>query len=187
MGVDTGGGSRDSCPQEIWDRIDPDALAEEYHALGAMKNGPRLWCLDWAEAMTGAERNFAGLRTHWAAKLDIAEAQHKPQGAAYRPIPVERDARFGVDRGSTVYLLDDPDDHTWVLKSIDLGTHPDETYDGLAGLGGRLNLPPGWTSRSTVLTSDLVLAPENGSAQVIADDRGNVYDRVGESFSNYRP
>jgi hypothetical protein len=113
-----------------------------------MKNGPRLWRLDWAEAMTGAERDFAGLRTHWAAKLDIAHAQHKPQGPAYRPVAVERDARFGVDRGSTVYLLDDPDDRTWVLKSIDLGTHPDETYEGLAGLGptGGRSGAPSWTA-----------------------------------------
>jgi hypothetical protein len=46
-------GTGDSCPQQLWDRIDAQVLATEYQALGAIKNGPRLWCLDWVEGMTG--------------------------------------------------------------------------------------------------------------------------------------
>ena len=73
------------------------------------------------------------------------------------------------------------------MKSVSLITHPEQTYEALTGLGDRLNLPPGWAFRAVVLEADLVLTPDNGTARITQDDLGNVYDRAGGSFSNYRP
>ena len=43
------------------DQVQVDTLTRQYDVLGAFKNGPRLWCLDWAEVMVGKERDFMGL------------------------------------------------------------------------------------------------------------------------------
>ena len=57
-------GTGDSCPQELWDRIDVQVLTKEYNALGTVKNGPRLWCLHWIEGMTGrSATSLASRRT----------------------------------------------------------------------------------------------------------------------------
>lgn len=174
----------DSCPQELWDRIDPAALAEEHGALGALKNGPRRWCLDWVEAMIGAERDFAGLKARWAAWLDITDPVHRPGSAAYTPLTSRRNTRLGLDRGSTAYVLDDPDRNPWVLKSVDLRTLPDEDP---AGLGDRLDLPTGWAFRVVTLDADLVLTSDGGWVPIIQDELGNAYDRAGGAFSSHRP
>jgi hypothetical protein len=44
-----------------------------------------------------------------------------------------RDTRFGVDRGSTAYIVDDPDDNSWILKSVNLVMQPGQTYEALSG------------------------------------------------------
>jgi hypothetical protein len=73
------------------------------------------------------------------------------------------------------------------MKSVSLIKHPEQTYDGTATLGERLTLPAGWAFRSVVLDADLVLTPDDGVARITQDDYGNVYDRAGGAFSNYRP
>ncbi len=186
-GLNDPAGTGDSCPQQLWEHVDPDAIAKEYDVVGTFKNGPRLWCLDWLEAMIGAERDFAGLTAHWVAWLDLGNPTHRSGPAAYTSLTSRRDTRFGVDRGSTAYVLDDPDGSAWVLKSVNLVTQPEQTYDGLTGLGNRLNLPPGWAFRAVTLDADLVLTPDNGTAPIVQDDLGNAYDRAGGPFSNYRP
>lgn len=180
-------GTGDSCPQELWDRIDVQVVTREYNALGVVKNGPRLWCLDWLEGMTGAERDFTGLKAHWSMWLDVSEQMRQQGTSAYAAGTGRRDTRFGIDAGSPAFILDDPDGASWVMKSVSLITHPGQTYEGLTGLGDVLNLPPGWAFRTVVLDADLVLTPDNGTARITQDDLGNVYDRVGGPFSNYRP
>ena len=73
-----------------------------------------------------------------------------------------------------------------MMKSVSLITHPEQTYEGLTGLGDRLRLPLGWAFRAVVLDADLILTPDNGTARIAQDDFGNVYDRAGGPFSNYR-
>ena len=181
--TDTG----DSCPQGLWDRVDVEVITKEYNALGTLKNGPRLWCLDWVEGMVGVVRDFGGLKAHWGMWLDVADQMRQHGSSAYTPSTGRRDTRFGIDAGSPAFVLDDPDGNSWVMKSVSLITHPEQTYEGLTGLGDRLNLPPGWTFRAVVLDSDVVLTPDNGTARITQDDLGNVYDRAGGPFSNYRP
>lgn len=135
-------GTGDSCPQELWDRIDVQVLTKEYNALGTVKNGPRLWCLDWIEGMTGAERDFAGLKAHWGMWLDVTEQMRQQSASAYAPATGRRDTQMGVYAGSPAFILDDPDGDSWVMKSVSLITHPEQTYEGLMGLGDRLKLPP---------------------------------------------
>jgi hypothetical protein len=57
----------------------------------------------------------------------------------------------------------------------------------LTDLRDRLKPPPGWTFRAVILYQDLVLTPDDGAAKITQDDQGNTYDRVGGTYSNYKP
>jgi hypothetical protein len=81
----------------------------------------------------------------------------------------KRDTQFGINAGSPVFLLDDPDGNTYCMKSASLITDPDQTYDSLADLGGRLKPPPGWRLQTQVLDKDLILTPDHRSMTASKD------------------
>ncbi len=120
VGLNEPDGTGDTSPQEILDGVDVDALKEEYHAMGAFKNGPRLWTLDWVEVMVGEERDFNGLKARWVTWLDVPEEMRKHEAVAYKVISVKRDTQFGINAGSPAFLLDDPEGNTWCMKSASL-------------------------------------------------------------------
>ena len=60
IGMNDPAGTGDTCPQDVLDKIAVEDLKEKYDLLGVFKNGPRLWCLDWVEAMVGGEQASAG-------------------------------------------------------------------------------------------------------------------------------
>ena len=187
IGLNDPGGTGDSTPQAVLDHVDVDALTRQYDVLGAFKNGPRLWCLDWVEVMVGKERDFMGLKARWVMWLEVPKEFRKHQSVAYKTITGKRDTQFGINMGSQAFILDDPDSNSWVMKSASLIVDPSQTYDSLDDLGGRLQPPPGWTFRDVTLQQDLVLTPDNGAAKITQDELGNTYDRVGGPYSNYKP
>ena len=73
------------------------------------------------------------------------------------------------------------------MKSASLIADPNQTDESLKDLDGRLKLAAGWTFRTLVLEGDLVLTPGNGALMITQDELGNTYDRVGGTFSNYKP
>ena len=77
VGLNDPDGTGDTSPQAVLDKVDMDALKEEYELLSAFKNGPRLWCLDWVEVMVGAERDFHGLEARWVMWLDVPKEMRK--------------------------------------------------------------------------------------------------------------
>jgi hypothetical protein len=111
----------------------------------------------------------------------------KHESVAYKTIHGKRDTQLGIDTGSPVFLLDDPDGNTWCMKSASLIVDPTQTYESLKDLGGRLKPAPGWTFRTEVLEKDLVLTADNGAVNITQDEIGNTYDRVGGPYSNYKP
>lgn len=187
IGLNDPAGSGDTSPDAVLDKIDVDVLKDEQDALGAFKNGPRLWCLDWVEVMVGKERDFNGLKARWVMWLDVPKEMRKHESVAYKPISGKRDTQLGINAGSPAFILDDPDGDSWVMKSASLIVDPDQTYESLKDLGGRLHLAPGWKFRAVVLEKDLVLTPDDGAVKITQDDLGNTYDRVGGAYSNYKP
>lgn len=178
----------DTCPAEILDKVDVKTLAKEYNLLGAFKNGPRLWTLDWLEVNAGKERNLQGLDARWVMWLDVPEHLGQSQDKlSYRPIHGKRDTHMGINKGTRVYLLDDPEGNTYCMKSASKIIDPGQTYESLKDLGSRLTPAPGWKFRTSVLEKDLVFNTDNGNAIICQDDLGNTYDRVGGKFSNYKP
>ncbi len=73
------------------------------------------------------------------------------------------------------------------MKSASLIVDPDQTYESLSDLGGRLDPAPGWMFRTEILKEDLVLTPDDGNVKITQDELGNTYDRVGDAYSNYKP
>ena len=187
IGLNDAGGTGDTSPQELLDKVDLDEIEDEYDLLRVFKNGPRLWCLDWIEVMVGRERNFNGLHARWVTWLDVPKEMRRHKSVAYKQINVQRDTQFGINAGSPAFLLDDPESNTWCMKSASLIVDPNQTYESLKDLGGRLEPAPGWKFRAVVLEKDLTLTTEDGAARITQDELGNTYDRVGGAFSNYKP
>jgi hypothetical protein len=187
IGLNDPSGIRDSSPKAVLDQVDVDALKEEYDVLSAFKNGPRLWCLDWVEVMVGKERDFNGLQARWVMWLDVPKEMRKHESVTYKEISGKRGPQLGINEGSPAFLLDDPDGNTWCMKSASLIVDPNQTYESLKDLAGRLKPAPGWNFRAVVLEDDLVLTSDNGDVKITQDELGNTYDRVGGAFSNYQP
>ena len=109
VGLNNPTGTGDSCPQAVLNRVDVDSLTGQYDVLSAVKNGPRLWCLDWVEVLVGVERDFNGLKARWVMWLDVPKEMRKHESLAYKPIGGRRDTQLGIDKGSPAFILDDPE------------------------------------------------------------------------------
>src|SRR5438093_13066916 len=55
-GLNNSADPRDSSPQAMLDKVDPETLKKQYDVLAVFKNGPRSWMDDWIELPGGAER-----------------------------------------------------------------------------------------------------------------------------------
>src|SRR5215470_16771183 len=97
IGLNDPDGTGDTTPQAVLDQVDLDALTKQYDVLGAFKNGPRLWTLDWAEVMVGEERDFMGLKARWVMWLDVPKEFRKHESVAYKTITGKRDTQFGIN------------------------------------------------------------------------------------------
>jgi hypothetical protein len=189
IGLNDPAGTGDTTPQAMLDKVDLDQLKKQYDVLGTWKNGPRQWALDWVEVMVGEQREFNGLKARWVGVLNIPKGVdlNKEGATAYKPTTFERKTQFGFNKGKPVFILDDPDGNTWVMKSSSLIVDPTNTHDKLEKLGERLKAAPGWKFRVAVLEQDLVLKPESGVAPIVQDELGNTYDKTGPGLSNFKP
>lgn len=177
-------GSRDSCPQKLVDKLDPAQLAKEYKVGRVVINPPRQWLLDTIDIKAGAVREFGGLKAHWCAVMNM------PEGKEWTPFTtatIARTSKFTFAKGKTVYLLDDPDGNTWIMKSVSPSVNSKNTYEDIGNITTRLKLPEGWKFRTKELDKELVLIPESGVARILRDDIDDVYDITGKGYSNFKP
>lgn len=187
LGLNSPTGGGDTTPQAMLDKVDLDALKKEYGVLSVYKNAPRLWTIDWIEAMAGKVRNFNGLQARWVMLFDVPQAMINKESLAYKQMTGKRDTRMGFNKGTPLFMLDDPQGSTWVMKSASLIVDPKQTYESLKDLGNRLKPPTGWKFRTTTLDQDMIMTPKNGQATITQDELGNTYDLVGEGYSNVKP
>lgn len=152
IGMNDPTGTGDTSPQAVLDKVDVDDLRENYDVLGAFKNGPRLWCLGWAEVMVGGERDFSGLKARWVMWLDVPKEMRRHESVAYKAISGKRSTQLGINKGSPAFLLDDPDGDSWCMKSASLIVDPSQTYESLKDLGSRLKPAQAGTSGPCCLT-----------------------------------
>jgi hypothetical protein len=94
---------------------------------------------------------------------------------AYVVRNVNRGAVFFFDAGKTVYELVDPEGRAFVMQARCVGVDSGMTEESLATLGERLALPDGWSYRSRVLDSELVIDTSATLATVVQDEFENTY------------
>lgn len=182
--------TRDSAPPAFVESLNLEAVKKQFHALGSALNGPKQWMLDWVEIPLGTARDINGKEIPWCAELHITKSALKTMGkVGYQPTTIARKSAFGYNKGSTVFLIDDSDGNTWVMKGFELGLHPRWTFEEFSKDPASLykQLPPGWKYRNKVLDQDLIMVPKTGIATIMPDEFFNVYDKTGPGYSNYKP
>ena len=164
------------CPQDQWDGLDAVAIAEEMGAVAVKLNGPRYWTLDGMGTKVNAcepvLREFNGIVMRRLAVIDLGDS---PATAPYTDVHVDRGAVFFFDAGKPVYELVDPGGLAYVMQARCIGVDPDMTEASLADLGGRLDMPEGWTYRTRILDEELVVDTTASIATVLQDEFENSY------------
>ena len=164
------------CPQELWETLDPTAIAAELGAVFVKLNGPRYWMLDGlgtkVAVIDPVMRAFNGLDMRRIAVVHLGD---DPVAVPYTERHVNRGAVFFFDAGSPVYELVRPDGIAYVMQARCVGVDPTLTEDDLPTLGERLALPEGWTYRTRVLDEELIVDTTETVATVLQDELENTY------------
>ena len=164
------------CPQELWETLNADEIAKDMGAVFTKLNGPRYWLLDGLGSKVAVVdpvfKDFNGIQMRRIATIPI--------GADFAAGPytirnVNRGAVFFFDAGKTVYELVDPDSRALVMQARCIGIDPNMTEESLANLGERLALPEGWSYRTRVLETELVVDTSETLATVVQDEFENTY------------
>jgi len=182
--------NKDTAPQAYVEGIDKEAIKKQFNAYAVAINGPKLWMLDWADIPLGSSQEFNGKAIPWCAELHLTPEGLLTMGKeGYKPTTIERKSKIGYNKGTLVFLIDDADGNTWIMKGMEQGLKPEYTYEQFAAdpASRFKKLPQGWKYRTKVLDQDLVLVPETGIATIMPDEFFNVYDKTGPGYSNYKP
>jgi hypothetical protein len=177
----------DSSPQDKLNKINLKQVTKEMKALSHVLNGPRLWTIDHLGVSSGRKRDFQGLEAHWVMWFPIPDEIREGKDLSYYVMDALRDTDMTIWKGSRVYILDDPDGNSFVMKSAGLIKDPNQKFENLKDLDSRLKLAQGWKFRTKILEQELVFKTKDGKSFIVQDDIGNTYDRVGGPYSNYKP
>ena len=192
-GLNNAANPNDTCPAEMWAKVDPDDLKKKDDVWGVFKNGPRGWTMDWIELPVGAQRDLDGLQARWFAQVQLPKDidLSKKGSSAYKATTVHRKSTMTFEAGKPVFLLDDPQGTSWVMQASAQIVDPTLTYDQLDKLGDKLKSAPGWKFRVKVLDRDLTIKAVNGIAHIVQDDLENTYDQCfeadGQTSCTFKP
>ncbi|MEM1155671.1 MAG: haloalkane dehalogenase [Pseudomonadota bacterium] len=174
-----------SCPQEAWDAIDLDAVAEEQGALEAIANGPKYWVMDLQQNLAEEDSQIPGFGTVVTfGELDMTLLGSFPvsEGSSAEPAPydfveVSRTTRYTYVAGRRIYELVDAEGRRYVMQSMSQQIDPQLQLHDLVRLDERLDLPAGWTFSTRILPDTLFLDTD-GVAIVVSDEFYNSYQRL---------
>ena len=168
-------------PQDLWEKIDTDALAKEYGAMAVLANGPRHWVINKIEAgpmsKDGKFANFGGIEMTQRAKLHTTIFHGNLGDKKYTENVVNRETTYYYLKGNMVYELTSPAGDVYRMQSYSQQIDPGLTIDDLETLGDKLDLPDGWTYRARVLDEDSKLTAD-GKAYIINDELLNTYQKM---------
>jgi hypothetical protein len=162
------------CPEDLWSRLDAEAIAKENDALTALLNGPRYWLMSRIEKSPQGEqerRTFGGIEMIKQATVSLSSMNPFP----FHINKVSRNATFVFDAGRPVFELTDPDGRRWVMQSFSQMADKTLSLADLADLADRLELPDGWSYSTRTLTSALVVDTSVEDASVTQDPFRNSY------------
>lgn len=178
------------CPDEEFAAIAVEALAAEHGCDRVWKNPRRFWMMDALTFdLVGEPATFGGVPFNLVAKMRMPAGfdPGRDQSAfAYRRTQIHRVNVYEFLAGRPVYLLRDPDRVTWVMQTFTDHVATDLTEEGLAGLGGRLDLPDGWQFGTVTLARDLAITT-TGVANILPDGLANMYQGLIDGVGNIDP
>ena len=178
----------DTCPADMWAKVNPAELKAKYDIQYAFKNGPRGWTMDYFTLPVGPVVEFDGLKTRWMGQGELPPGvEMKPGEATYKPVQSHRKSSMTFRKGKPVFVLDDPDGTPWVMQAYSAIVDPTLTYDSLKTLADKLKLPAGWKYRVVTLDKDLVIATPGSFAWITQDELQNTYDGCKNEACNYKP
>lgn len=164
------------CPQHLWEKLDPTAIASEMGAVFVKLNGPRKWLLDGLGTKVAAVepviREFGGIAFRRIATIALGD---KPGGGPYKENRVDRGSVFFFDGGKPVYELVDPSGKAYVMQALCMGVDSSMSEEQLPSLGARLRMPTGWTYRERILERELIIDTTQSMATVLQDEFENSY------------
>jgi hypothetical protein len=164
------------CPQELWEALAPEGIAEELGALFVKLNGPRYWMLDGlgskGKPIEPVLHEFNGLLMRRIAVLALGT---NPAQVPYVVREVDRRVTMFFDPGSTIHELIDAQGFPYVMQAYCTGVDTTLNESCLAGLGERLTLPTGWTFQTRVLQEELIVDTSQSVARVLQDELENTY------------
>jgi len=168
-----------ACPEAQWSTLDSATLAKQLGVTEALLNGPRYWMMD---TLTGTLINpttvtIGGIAMREAGAIDLEAGPSATLGAAYVTHQIQRSTVVTFAAGKPVFELTDPQGKIYDMQSYSIQKVPSQTQATLASLGSVLKPPAGWSFRTRVLTSDLVLTTPGGTATVVQDDNDNTYQQ----------
>jgi hypothetical protein len=189
--------ARDSAPADLMANYSDEQVRQDYNATKVYMSGIRHWTYDKCRVkLSNNVRNLDGLDTRWAADAAVDEVDMSRGEQTYTVIPVTCNRTWYFEKGKPVFILDAPNNMTFVMQSYSLIVDQNQTYDSLYTLGERLKLPPGWSYRVKVLDQDLEINGltadgKDNQWRVTQDDLVNTYSACwesnGNSSCNYRP
>jgi len=162
------------CPDELWRRLDPRAIAADRGAVAALLNGPRYWLMSSIgkrDRNTSERACFGGLEMYRQATVELTSMNPAP----YQPNRVDRKAVFIFGTDHQVYELVDPDGRCWIMQTYSQTVDPALTLDDLPRLSARLSLPAGWTYRARTPAAPVRVDTAEAMASVLQDDLANSY------------
>lgn len=162
------------CPQEAWSALNPQALAEENGVAAALLNGPRYWLMSEivkTREDVGEKRTFGGIEMLQQATVELSSMNPAP----FSVNKVSRRTVFVFGAGRPVFELLDPHGQRWIMQSWSQTVDPTLSLADLPGLGARLQLPDGWSYRTSTLTSPLRIDTTTEAAHVTQDNLANTY------------
>lgn len=166
------------CPQDLWDALDPVAIAHHYGATAAILNGPRYWLMDGIGKVDNVDpvvRDFGGIAMRRAATIAV---DGLPNRGTYKEISVNRGAIWFFDAGQVVHELTTSDGRQFVMQAYCTGVDSSLTAASLTGLGDVLQLPEGWRYESRTLENEMKIDTTGSVATVLQDELENTYTLV---------
>jgi hypothetical protein len=162
------------CPEELWSKLDANAIAAENNAAAALLNGPRYWVMSSIEKAGGGDqetKTFGGIEMIRQATVVLSSMNPAP----YTVNEVDRKAVFDFDARRPVFELVSPDERRWVMQTWSQTVDAGLTLDDLPGLAIRLKLPDEWRYETRTLISPLRVDTSTRKANVTQDDLANSY------------
>ena len=188
-GLNNAADPMNTCPDDVWAKVDSDALAKKHDVLGVWKNGPRGWTPDWIELPVGEVTSFDGWEARWFASPTLPKGVNPDVkgSSAYKPLIVDRKSVITFNKGKPVFILDGPDGTPWVMQAWGKIVDPTLEYDDLAKLGDKLKPAEGWKFRTVVLDQDLTINAVEGKAHLVQDELQNSYDGCTPGACSFQP